>query len=68
MEKIRNQWGVAGSPLGLPGAGLPRIEQRIQMAVLLGQSWPASATARFCEMDRATVWRWSVRFWHPDSF
>ena len=31
------------------------------MAVLLDQGWPASTTARFCGVDRATVWRWSVR-------
>ncbi len=61
MKKVRNQWGVRGWPSGLLGLGLPRIEQRIQMAVLLGQGWPASTTARFCGVDRATVWRWSVR-------
>jgi transposase len=63
MQKVRNQWGVTPSPLlpGLAGAELPRIEQRVQMAVLLGQGCPASIVARFCGVDRGTVWRWSAR-------
>jgi len=37
MEKVRNQWGVHGWPSRLLTDGLPRVEQRIQMAVLLGE-------------------------------
>ena len=62
MQTVGKQWGVSDAPRALLGAGATRIEQRVQMAVLLGDGWPASTTARSCAGDRTTVWRWARRW------
>ena len=68
MQTVGKQWGVSDAPRALLGAGATRIEQRVQMAVLLGDGWPASTTARSCAVDRTTVWRWARRWADPSQF